>query len=77
MEAFVPEDPYQRLYASQGGACAICERKHVLLRVDYSRGKPRGLLCARCRLAVGYLQEDPRLAHQIRAYLHRDGATEM
>ena len=64
-------DDYQRLYNAQDGACAVCGRTQLHLRVDYNGGKPRGLLCARCRLAVAYLQDDPRLARQIHAYLQR------
>jgi len=71
MQQAVLLDPYERWYQAQEGACGICGRKQVLLRLDYCGGKPRGLLCAPCRLALSSLQNDRQRAKQIQAYLQR------
>jgi len=60
-------DPYERWYEVQQGACGICGRKQV----DYCGGKPRGLLCAPCRLALSSLQNDRQRAKLIQTYLQR------
>lgn len=51
MEASVPEDPYQRLYASQGGACVICERKKRALASGLQRRQAQRI--AVCALSSG------------------------
>lgn len=45
------------LIRSQGGACAICE-KRLLLNVDHdhSTGEVRGMLCTVCNMLLGYLE---------------------
>jgi hypothetical protein len=54
---------YDALYAAQNGCCAIC-RKHQStlkqpLHVDHCHvtEKVRGLLCKRCNLGIGMLEE--------------------
>lgn len=52
---------YDRLLASQGGACAICrEPSEKALHVDHSHrtGKVRALLCFACNSLLGHCQED-------------------
>lgn len=53
---------YDLLYAKQEGRCAICEKLSSKLSVDHCHksNKIRGLLCLRCNLALGYLDDDPR-----------------
>jgi len=50
---------YDRLLRAQGGGCLLCGAKpHYPLYVDHHHdsGRVRGLLCARCNTAVGYLE---------------------
>ena len=57
-------EEYDDIYITQQGACAICfthasELKYRL-HIDHCHetGKVRGLLCKRCNLAIGFLDED-------------------
>jgi hypothetical protein len=57
---------YDRLFAAQGGRCAICEEppaEGVALHVDHdpATGKVRGLLCFSCNNALGDFRDDGRL----------------
>lgn len=69
----VTEDQYQKLFASQDGRCAICERreegKFAKLCADHCHeiGKFRGLLCNRCNQALGLMGDSiPALQAAIR-----------
>lgn len=49
----IGEGDYDRMYAAQGGKCAICQRgkgksKRLSVDHDHKTGKVRGLLCAAC-----------------------------
>jgi hypothetical protein len=65
----------------QGGLCAVCKRaetKVLLGRVtglcvdhDHNTGVVRGLLCSRCNIAVGMLDEDVERAKQLARYMRR------
>lgn len=67
----LPNDGYQFLLSSQGGACAICKKKSDPLCVDHdhSTGAVRGLLCRSCNLAIGYLDDSPTLLFRSIHYL--------
>jgi len=70
---------YDALLAQQGGACVICSKPHNptarlgRLFVDHCHrtGKVRGLLCSKCNLAIGHLDDDPSLLERAVAYLRR------
>lgn len=76
---------YDALLASQGGRCAVCRRDQPggkgRWHVDHDHkccpGKKqcgecvRGLLCARCNMALGLLGDDPALVQAAVAYLTR------
>jgi Recombination endonuclease VII len=71
-------DEYEALVDQQGGVCAICEEppvkgrgKRLVVDHDHRTGRPRGLLCALCNVAIGYLREDPRLFDRAKEYLTR------
>ena len=55
---------YERMFAEQGGLCAICHRpppeNRPILCVDHCHrtGMVRGLLCGFCNTSIGYLQDD-------------------
>ena len=68
----ISSDDYDRLFAHQRGACAICgKRSAKTLCVDHchATGKVRGLLCQRCNLALGHLNDSPTLVSAALAYL--------
>mgnify|MGYP001581916172 CR=1 FL=1 len=78
------KEQYEAILARQGGVCAICQRpetktwrggkkvKH--LSVDHRHGSTlvRGLLCHKCNLGIGHLDDDPaRLSRALRYLLGR------
>lgn len=77
------EQRYDELLAGQGWACAICggrptgqrlsvDHDHSCCPGKHSCGRCiRGLLCHRCNVALGYLQNDPDIALRASMYLMR------
>ncbi len=73
-------DDYDRMFAAQGGVCAICSqpasggiKAASRLHVDHchTTGKVRALLCSTCNLGVGYFADDPDRMIAAAAYLVR------
>lgn len=77
----IPER-YASMFDAQGGVCAVCERPdatgrdlsvdhdHACCRGSRSCGQcVRGLLCTRCNLGLGRLQDSPELVSRASAYL--------
>lgn len=72
-------EEYQRMFAAQGGVCAICAEPETStyrgkvreLGVDHCHitGKVRGLLCSQCNVAIGKLRDDPALIRNALAYV--------
>ena len=63
---------YDVLFRRQRGACAICKRRSArTLCVDHchATGKVRGLLCSKCNLGIGQLEDNPILVRAASAYL--------
>ena len=76
---------YSSMLAEQGGVCAICacpetaighggRVKHLAVDHDHNSGTLRGLLCSRCNLTIGRVEEDPGILLQMVAYLQRHKA---
>ncbi len=71
-------EQYDRIYSSQGGACAICKEPETntykgkirRLSVDHCHktGRVRGLLCFQCNTNLGIL-EDEKFADRAGEYL--------
>ncbi len=72
---------YERVFAQQGGVCAICKHPEIVRRqggkvlrlaVDHNHktGKVRGLLCRRCNINLALL-EDEEFFFPAMAYLAR------
>ncbi len=61
------------MVAEQGGVCAICRRRPAV-HVDHDHvfGGVRGVLCFACNVALGQLQDDPRLFRNAIDYLERN-----
>ena len=63
---------YERLYAIQGGRCAICrDTQEKPLSIDHCHEteRVRGLLCHACNSALGFMREDPLIAIEMRRYI--------
>jgi hypothetical protein len=58
---------YHALFAAQGGACALCGRRPSRRALDWDHDhlthQPRGLLCSRCNLMLGWLEAWGTRAH--------------
>lgn len=77
----ISRDDYMEMLLSQEGACAICRRPETVIdkrtgRVrrlhvdhDHETGAVRSLLCTRCNMAVGYLEDDPERAEAVATYI--------
>jgi len=72
-------DDYERLLATQGGVCAICERPPKKRRLhvdhDHATGKVRGLLCFTCNRYVLGKYATPAKLRAAADYLERGGVT--
>ena len=68
-------EAYEELVAAAKGVCAICGRKpKQKLYVDHCHngGHVRGLLCVKCNMAIGHLDNSPILALRVYQYLMRE-----
>jgi len=70
------EQEYQKKLAEQNGVCAICgERPKKTRRLafdhDHKTGKMRGLLCGRCNMVLGSINEDTEILKKMIAYLEK------
>lgn len=66
-------EQFDALLASQGGGCAICGKPGVdHVDHDHETGRVRGILCFRCNVALGQLDDDEERVLAAAAYLARD-----
>lgn len=68
----ITQSEYDDLLDKQGGVCAVCgDNPTHDLRVDHDHesGAVRGLLCHRCNLGIGYVQDSPARARAMADYL--------
>ena len=69
-----PEE-YDAMLERQGGGCAICgttsPMPHAWFSVDHDHntGAIRGLLCNRCNVCIGRVNDDPELLRKALTYL--------
>lgn len=69
-------EEYNRMFNEQQGCCAICNTHQSdltkALSVDHNHdtGEVRGLLCNRCNVALGYMNDDAKLLLNASQYLH-------
>lgn len=70
---------YDKTLEAQGMSCAVC-RIHISdytrsryfdVDHDHNTGKPRGLLCNRCNMVLGQIDDDRRLLNALNTYLKR------
>lgn len=73
----VREQLREIMAAEQENRCAVCEQPETkrgargTLSIDHDHvtGHVRGLLCAKCNMAVGLLQDSAELAERVMLYL--------
>lgn len=63
----------EKLFASQGGLCAICNTRPSVLHIDHDHetGEIRGALCLNCNLGIGHFSDDIGLLSRAVEYLDR------
>ena len=79
-------EQYDKLFAAQGGVCALCKRAETTKRrkkgegrerlaVDHCHdtGRVRGLLCFKCNTAIGSLGDTEEDAKRVVEYLSAEG----
>jgi hypothetical protein len=68
---------WEAIFHAQGGRCAICATidpgSHWCTDHCHQDGKIRGILCHKCNLGIGHLNDDPTIIRNALAYL--EGAT--
>ena len=71
---FTPER-YAKLLATQGGVCPLCDRspqevgKRLCIDHDHATDLVRGLLCQRCNMILGHLEQMPEFYLRALAYM--------
>jgi hypothetical protein len=76
----IDAETYQRMFAEQGGKCAICkkperaktpkgETKWLSVDHDHATDAVRSLLCSSCNHTLGHVGDDPELLEAAAAYL--------
>jgi hypothetical protein len=72
-------DDYNNMFENQEGRCWICKRHHSelerTLHVDHchATGKVRGLLCDRCNMTLGALEDNIVFMQNMILYLKENG----
>jgi len=74
----ITPEHYESMLAAQGGGCAICgsrkapsKRQWLYVDHDHATGAVRGILCARCNMAIGCLEGQH--GREMLKYLNRHG----
>ena len=65
---------FDTLLEKQGGACAVCKKadwngRGPMVDHNHETGKVRGLLCVKCNVSVGMVNDDPKIAQALTDYL--------
>jgi hypothetical protein len=69
-------DDYNQLLEFQQGGCAICRQpcktgKSLAVDHDHETNRVRGLLCYRCNITLGLIEDNEELLWKIAEYLKR------
>jgi hypothetical protein len=70
-------EAYYTLLGEQGGACAVCGSDDWLTRVphvdhNHITGRARGIVCRKCNLALGMIDDDVNIAKSLVKYLEKE-----
>lgn len=70
------DEEFAIMQQSQGGRCLICHAKPKVLVIDHDHvsGVVRGLLCHRCNVALGWMNDDATNLARAAKYLRRNVA---
>ena len=77
----ITHSEYERMLAEQGGTCSCCpatpdQETNGVFKVDHchTTGKVRGLLCNKCNVTLGNVNDDPLLLERLASYvrIHKD-----
>jgi len=77
---------YNKISKNQNGLCAICGKEEKVNRRgstclsidhDHKTGEVRGLLCSRCNVALGLMNEDIKILKKAIIYLERNVQNEL
>ena len=67
---------YDQKLKEQGGVCAVCGRDNGKRRLavdhNHQTGRPRGLLCTACNMALNRIESIPNWAARVQKYLQFD-----
>lgn len=65
----VSADDLAALVVACGNKCVICGGEWTDVDHDHETGRVRGLLCRKCNLALGHLDDDPERVRRAAEYL--------
>jgi predicted HicB family RNase H-like nuclease len=71
-------EEYNELFIKQNGCCAICGRHQSELKQtlhvdhDHNTGLIRGLLCTKCNIGLGYVNDDINILLKMISYLQKE-----
>ena len=69
-------EEYDNLFTAQNGVCAICglpqSSKRLFVDHSHETGKLRGLLCRRCNIVLGIMEDSTQLLIKAVDYLTKD-----
>lgn len=73
----VSPEGFNRMLVEQGTVCAICKgpggKKGLGVDHDHATGKVRSLLCSKCNMAIGLLNDSSAVVQQALSYLKSHG----
>lgn len=74
-------EEYNDMLLSQNGLCAICDKvetfkfkgeiKNLCIDHNHETGEVRGLLCHKCNLGIGHLEDDKEILQKAIEYLEK------
>jgi len=66
----ITSDDVERMKKSQGGLCAVCQKREATeVDHDHRTKKVRGMLCTQCNMSIGLLMDDHLIALRLANYL--------
>lgn len=67
-------EEFRLIVKKQNGKCPICKRKdnkNLSIDHDHFTGKLRGVICNRCNMALGNVQDSPKILKALINYLEK------